>query len=78
MCQGFWCSLKEIDEIILVGSMSRMQVRAPLKAFEKKAVKMSIQRGCCNGCSHSGGVLRGDVKDILLLDVTPLSLGLKP
>merc|ERR1711991_733511 len=73
-------SLKEIDEIILVGGMSRMpKVQTTVENFfEKKASKnVNPDEVVAMGAAIQGGVLRGDVKDILLLDVTPLSLGLE-
>lgn len=73
-------SLKEIDEIILVGGMSRMpKVQSTVEGFfEKKASKnVNPDEVVAMGAAIQGGVLRGDVKDILLLDVTPLSLGLE-
>merc|ERR1711991_179585 len=73
-------SLKEIDEIILVGGMSRMpKVQTTVENFfEKKASKdVNPDEVVAMGAAIQGGVLRGDVKDILWLDVTPLSLGLE-
>lgn len=73
-------SLNEINEIILVGGMSRMpKVQTTVEDFfEKKASKnVNPDEVVAMGAAIQGGVLRGDVKDILLLDVTPLSLGLE-
>jgi len=73
-------SLKEINDIILVGGMSRMpKVQSTVEDFfEKKASKnVNPDEVVAMGAAIQGGVLRGDVKDILLLDVTPLSLGLE-
>merc|ERR1712146_148496 len=73
-------SLKEINDIILVGGMSRMpEVQSTVEDFfEKKASKnVSPDEVVAMGAAIQGGVLRGDVKDILLLDVTPLSLGIE-
>merc|ERR1712005_8368 len=73
-------SLNEIDDIILVGGMSRMpKVQTTVENFfEKKASKnVNPDEVVAMGAAIQGGVLRGDVKDILLLDVTPLSLGLE-
>merc|ERR1712146_257127 len=73
-------SLKEINDIILVGGMARMpKVQSTVEDFfEKKASKnVNPDEVVAMGAAIQGGVLRGDVKDILLLDVTPLSLGLE-
>jgi len=71
---------KDIDEVILVGGMTRMpmvQDRVS-KFFGKEASKgVNPDEVVASGAAIQGGVLRGDVKDILLLDVTPLSLGIE-
>jgi molecular chaperone DnaK len=71
---------KEINEVILVGGMTRMpavQERVK-KIFEKDPHKgVNPDEVVALGAAIQGGVLKGDVKDVLLLDVTPLSLGIE-
>jgi len=71
---------KEINEVILVGGMTRMpavQERVK-KIFEKEPHKgVNPDEVVALGAAIQGGVLKGDVKDVLLLDVTPLSLGIE-
>jgi molecular chaperone DnaK len=70
----------DIDEIILVGGMTRMpEVQAKVeRIFGKKPLQgVNPDEVVAIGAAVQGGVLAGDVKDILLLDVTPLSLGLE-
>ncbi|GMH63135.1 hypothetical protein TrLO_g13782 [Triparma laevis f. longispina] len=70
----------EIHDIILVGGMSRMpKVQETVeKFFGKKPSKgVNPDEVVAMGAAIQGGVLKGDVKDILLLDVTPLSLGIE-
>ncbi len=71
---------KEINEVILVGGMIRMpavQDRVK-KIFEKDPHKgVNPDEVVALGAAIQGGVLKGDVKDVLLLDVTPLSLGIE-
>jgi len=70
----------EIDEVILVGGMSRMPlVQAKVKEiFGKEPHKgVNPDEVVAIGAAIQGGVLQGDVKDVLLLDVTPLSLGIE-
>jgi molecular chaperone DnaK len=71
---------KEIDEVILVGGMTRMpavQDRVK-KIFGKEPHKgVNPDEVVAVGAAIQGGVLKGDVKDVLLLDVTPLSLGIE-
>ena len=73
-------SPKEIDEVILVGGMTRMpavQERVK-KIFAKDPHKgVNPDEVVALGAAIQGGVLKGDVKDVLLLDVTPLSLGIE-
>ena len=73
-------SPKDIDEIILVGGMTRMpavQERVK-KLFIKEPNKgVNPDEVVAVGAAIQGGVLKGDVKDVLLLDVTPLSLGIE-
>ena len=70
----------EIDEVILVGGMTRMpavQDRVK-KIFGKEPHKgVNPDEVVAMGAAIQGGVLKGDVKDVLLLDVTPLSLGIE-
>ncbi len=70
----------EIDEVILVGGMSRMpKVQEKVKEiFGKEPHKgVNPDEVVAIGAAIQGGVLKGDVKDVLLLDVTPLSLGIE-
>jgi len=70
----------EIDEVILVGGQSRMpKVQEVVKGiFGKEARKdVNPDEAVAIGASIQGGVLGGEVKDVLLLDVTPLSLGIE-
>jgi len=73
-------SPKDIDEVILVGGMTRMpavQDRVK-KIFGKEPHKgVNPDEVVAIGAAIQGGVLKGDVKDVLLLDVTPLSLGIE-
>jgi molecular chaperone DnaK len=73
-------SSNEIDEVILVGGMTRMpavQERVQ-KIFGKVPHKgVNPDEVVAVGAAIQGGVLKGDVKDVLLLDVTPLSLGIE-
>ena len=73
-------STSDIDEVILVGGMTRMpavQERVE-KIFNKTANKgVNPDEVVALGAAIQGGVLKGDVKDVLLLDVTPLSLGIE-
>jgi molecular chaperone DnaK len=70
----------EIDEIVLVGGMTRMPavVEKVKKIFGKDPLKgVNPDEVVAVGAAIQGGVLAGDVKDVLLLDVTPLSLGIE-
>ena len=70
----------EINDIILVGGMTRMpKVIETVKTFFGKDPNMSVNPDevVALGAAVQGGVLSGDVKDVLLLDVTPLSLGIE-
>jgi len=72
--------MSDIDEVILVGGMTRMPaVRESVKKFFGKEPNQSVNpdEAVALGAAIQAGVLQGDVKDILLLDVTPLSLGLE-
>jgi molecular chaperone DnaK len=71
---------KDIDEVILVGGMTRMPaVREAVKKFWGKEPNHSVNpdEAVAIGAAIQGGVLGGEVKDLLLLDVTPLSLGIE-
>jgi len=71
---------KEIDEVILVGGMTRMpRVQAKVKeVFGKEPHKgVNPDEVVAVGAAIQAGVLKGEVKDVLLLDVTPLSLGIE-
>ncbi|AGF76660.1 chaperone protein DnaK [Desulfocapsa sulfexigens DSM 10523] len=73
-------SASDIDEVILVGGMSRMpKVQQKVKEiFGKEPHKgVNPDEVVAIGAAIQGGVLQGDVKDVLLLDVTPLSLGIE-
>jgi molecular chaperone DnaK len=73
-------SPKDIDEIILVGGMTRMPaVQERVKKLFGKEPNKSVNPDevVAIGAAIQGGVLKGDVKDVLLLDVTPLSLGIE-
>ena len=71
---------KEIDRVILVGGMTRMpKVQAVVQAFFGKEPHKGVNPDevVAVGAAIQGGVLKGEVKDVLLLDVTPLSLGVE-
>ncbi len=73
-------SAKQIDKIIMVGGPTRMPI---VKKFVEDYLGKQVERGVdpmecvAQGASVQAGVLAGEVKDILLLDVTPLSLGIE-
>ena len=70
----------EIDEVVLVGGMTRMpKVRDAVKDFFGKEPHTGVNPDevVAMGAAIQAGVLQGDVKDVLLLDVTPLSLGIE-
>ena len=70
----------EIDEVILVGGMTRMPkiIEAVEEFFGKEPHRgVNPDEVVAVGAAIQGGVLKGDVKDVLLLDVTPLSLGIE-
>ena len=74
------CTSKDINEVILVGGMTRMpKVQAMVKEFFGKEPHKGVNPDevVAIGAAIQGGVLTGDVKDVLLLDVTPLSLGIE-
>ena len=71
---------KDINEVILVGGMTRMPavVEKVKSIFGKEPLKgVNPDEVVAVGAAIQGGVLQGDVKDVLLLDVTPLSLGIE-
>ncbi|KAA8390989.1 molecular chaperone DnaK [Acetobacter tropicalis] len=73
-------SASEVDEVILVGGMTRMpKVIEAVKSFFGKdpARNVNPDEVVAIGAAIQGAVLKGDVKDVLLLDVTPLSLGIE-
>ena len=73
-------SKTDINEVVLVGGMSRMpRVQQKVQEFFGRAPNKSVNPDevVAMGAAIQGGVLKGDVKDILLLDVTPLSLGIE-
>jgi molecular chaperone DnaK len=70
----------EIDDVILVGGMTRMpKVQEQVQNFFGKEPRRDVNpdEAVAVGAAIQGGVLGGDVKDVLLLDVTPLSLGIE-
>ncbi|WP_428606163.1 molecular chaperone DnaK [Sedimenticola sp.] len=73
-------SASEIDEVILVGGQTRMpKVQATVEEFFGKTPRRDVNpdEAVAIGAAIQGGVLGGEVKDVLLLDVTPLSLGIE-
>ena len=73
-------SVSEINDIILVGGQTRMPlVQEKVKAFFNKEARKDVNpdEAVALGASIQAAVLSGDVKDVLLLDVTPLSLGIE-
>ena len=73
-------SLKDVGEVILVGGQTRMPLvqKAVKDLFGKEPRKdVNPDEAVAVGAAIQGGVLSGDVKDVLLLDVTPLSLGIE-
>jgi len=71
---------KAIDDVVLVGGMTRMpKVREVVKEFFGKEPHIGVNPDevVAMGAAIQAGVLQGDVKDVLLLDVTPLSLGIE-
>jgi len=72
--------LSDIEEVIMVGGMTRMpMVQAKVKEFFGKEPNLSVNPDevVALGAAVQAGVLQGDVKDVLLLDVTPLTLGIE-
>ena len=73
-------SASQIDEVVLVGGQTRMPkvVEAVQKVFNKEPNRnINPDEVVAVGASIQGGILKGDIKDMILLDVTPLSLGLE-
>jgi len=73
-------SLSEIDDVILVGGSTRVpMVQAAVKEYFGKEPRKDVNpdEAVAMGAAIQGGVLSGDVNDVLLLDVTPLSLGIE-
>ncbi|AHF96631.1 MAG: molecular chaperone DnaK [Desulfurella sp.] len=71
---------KDIDYVILVGGMTRMpKIQQVVKEFFGKEPRKDVNpdEAVAIGAAIQGGVLKGEVKDVLLLDVTPLSLGIE-
>jgi molecular chaperone DnaK len=72
--------VNDIEDVILVGGMTRMpKVQDTVKDFFGKEPRRDVNpdEAVAVGAAIQGGVLKGDVKDVLLLDVTPLSLGIE-
>ena len=72
--------IADIDDVILVGGQTRMpKVQEKVKEFfgKEPAKDVNPDEAVAVGAAIQGGVLQGDVKDVLLLDVTPLSLGIE-
>ncbi len=73
-------SLSDIQDVILVGGMTRMpKVQDKVKEYFGRDPRKDVNpdEAVAVGAAIQGGVLKGDVKDVLLLDVTPLSLGIE-
>ncbi|MFL2559600.1 MAG: molecular chaperone DnaK [Gammaproteobacteria bacterium] len=73
-------SVSDINEVILVGGQTRMpKIQDVVQNFFKKEPKKEVNpdEAVAMGAAIQAGVLRGDVKDVLLLDVTPLTLGIE-
>jgi molecular chaperone DnaK len=73
-------SISDIDDVILVGGQTRMpKVQEKVKEFFGKEARKDVNpdEAVAVGAAIQGGVLQGDVKDVLLLDVSPLSLGIE-
>jgi len=74
------CKVSDIEDVILVGGMTRMpKVQDAVKDFFGKEPRRDVNpdEAVAVGAAIQGGVLKGEVKDVLLLDVTPLSLGIE-
>ncbi|MHB1300294.1 MAG: molecular chaperone DnaK [Burkholderiales bacterium] len=73
-------SISDIEDVILVGGQTRMpKVQEKVRAFFGKEPRKDVNpdEAVAVGAAIQGGVLQGEVKDVLLLDVTPLSLGIE-
>ena len=73
-------TMSQIDEVILVGGQTRMPiVQETVKKFFGKEPRKDVNpdEAVAVGAAIQGAVLSGEVKDVLLLDVTPLSLGIE-
>ncbi|CAN1180332.1 Heat shock 70 kDa protein, mitochondrial [Linum perenne] len=73
-------STKEVDEVLLVGGMTRVpKVQEVVSSIFGKSPSKGVNpdEAVAMGAALQGGILRGDVKELLLLDVTPLSLGIE-
>ena len=73
-------STKDVDEVLLVGGMTRVpKVQEVVSEIFGKSPSKGVNpdEAVAMGAAIQGGILRGDVKELLLLDVTPLSLGLE-
>ncbi|MEX2033299.1 MAG: molecular chaperone DnaK [Candidatus Colwellbacteria bacterium] len=78
--KGAGMKLEDIDEVIMVGGQTRMPaVRAAVKNLFGKEPHLGINPDevVAQGAATQAGILQGDIKDVLLLDVTPLSLGIE-
>src|ERR1700722_19832877 len=72
--------ISDVSDVILVGGMTRMpKVQETVKDFFGKAPRLDVNpdEAVAVGAAIQGGVMQGEVKDVLLLDVTPLSLGIE-
>lgn len=75
-----WSRRNEIEDVVMVGGMTRMpKVTEVVKGYFGRTPSKSVNPDevVAMGAAIQGGVLKGDVKDVLLLDVTPLSLGIE-
>jgi molecular chaperone DnaK len=73
-------SVKDVNEVLLVGGMSRVpKVQEVVSQIFGKSLSKGVNpdEAVAMGAAIQGGILRGDVKELLLLDVTPLSLGIE-
>lgn len=73
-------AVEDIDEIVLMGSLSRMPLvkKMILEFFKKKpCLSLNLEESVAIGAAIIGGALTGDIKDLLLLDVTPFPLGIE-
>jgi molecular chaperone DnaK len=73
-------SISDIQEVLMVGGMTRMPlVQAKVKGFFEKDPNLSVNPDevVALGAAVQAGVMQGDIRDVLLLDVTPLSLGIE-